>query len=108
MNGVASYTVPLRLADLPAMLSIIIPAEEKTNIYVLQLEKSRGRDFHMNGAGMLFVSLRGVNLGFSPNLGCSGVNAIIFSRKPKPTAIIIVNFSGCVSRTLKKITCHLV
>ena len=108
MNGVASYTVPLRLADLPAMLSIIIPAEEKTNIYVLQLEKSRGRDFHMKGAGMLLVSLRGVNLGFWPNLGCSGENAIIFSRKPKPSAIIILNFFGCVSRTLKKITCRLV
>ena len=26
MNGVASYTTPLRLADFPAILSIIIPA----------------------------------------------------------------------------------
>lgn len=74
----------------------------------LAVRESRGRDFHMNGAGMLFVSLRGVNLGFWPNLGCSGVNAIIFSCKPKPSAIIILNFFGCVSRTLKKITCHLV
>ena len=83
MNGVASYTVPLRLADLPAMLSIIIPAEEKTNIYVLLLEKSRGH-FHMKGAGMLFVSFREVNLGFWSHLGCSGQNAIVFRRKPKP------------------------
>ena len=106
MNGVASYTVPLRLADLPAMLSIIIPAEEKTNIYVLLLEKSRGH-FHMKGAGMLFVSLREVNLGFWSPLGCSGQNAIIFSRKPKPSAIIL-HFFCCVSRTLNKIICHLV
>ena len=107
MKGVASYTAPLRLADLPAMLSIIIPAEEKTNIYVLLLEKSRGNS-HMKGARILVVWLRGVNFGFWSHLGCSGQNAIIFSRKPKPSAIIILNFFGCVSRTLKKITCHLV
>ena len=82
MNGVASYTAPLRLADLPAMLSIIIPAEERTKIHVLQL--GRSQESHMKGAGMLFVSLRGVNLGFWSHLGCSGQNAIIFSRKPKP------------------------
>ena len=80
MNGVASYTVPLRLADLPAMLSIIIPAEEKTNIYVLLLEKSRGNS-HMKGARMLVVSLSGVNFGFWSHLGCSGQKAITFSRK---------------------------
>ena len=100
MNGVASYTAPLRLADLPAMLSIIIPAEEKTNIYVLLLEKSRGSP-HMKGARILVVSLKGVNFGFWSYLGCSGQNAIIFSRKPKPPAIILIFFS-CVSRTLKK------
>ena len=104
MNGVASYTAPLRLADLPAMLSIIIPAEEKTNIYVLLLEKSRG-DSHMKGARMLVASLRGVNFGFRSHLGYSGQNAIIFSRKPKPSARIL-NLFGCVSRTLKKIICR--
>ena len=34
---------------------------------------------HMNGMGMLVVSLKGVNVGFWPHLGCSGQNAIIFS-----------------------------
>ena len=102
MNGVASYTVPLRLADLPAMLSIIIPAEEKTNIYVLLLAKSRGES-HMKGATMLVASLRGVNFGFWSHFRCSGRNTIIFSRKPKPSAIIL-NFFGCVSRTLKKLS----
>ena len=29
--------------------------------------------------GMLVVSLKGVNFGFWPHLGCSGQNAIIFS-----------------------------
>ena len=36
-------------------------------------------DSHMSGAGMLAVSLRGVNFGFWSHLGCSGQNAIIFS-----------------------------
>ena len=37
--------------------------------------------FHMKGAGMLVVSLRGVNFGFWSHLGCSGLIAIIFSRQ---------------------------
>jgi len=36
---------------------------------------------HMKGEGMLVVSLRGVNFGFWSHLGCSGQNAIIFSRE---------------------------
>ena len=35
----------------------------------------------MKGMGMLVVSLRGVNFGFWPHLGCSGQNAITFSRE---------------------------
>ena len=35
---------------------------------------------HMKGVGMLVVSLRGVNFGFWSHLGCSGQQAIIFSR----------------------------
>ena len=35
----------------------------------------------MKGAGMLVVSLRGVNLGFWSLLGYSGQNAILFSRE---------------------------
>ena len=35
----------------------------------------------MKEAGMLVVSVRGVNLGFWSQLGRSGQNAIIFSRK---------------------------
>ena len=31
--------------------------------------------------GMLVVSLRGINFGFWSHLGCSGQNAIIFSRE---------------------------
>ena len=40
-----------------------------------------GGGSHMNGAGMLVVSLRGVNFGFWSHLGCSGKNPIIFSRE---------------------------
>ena len=35
----------------------------------------------MKGAGMLVVSLRGVNFGFWSQLGCSGQIAIIFVRE---------------------------
>ena len=35
----------------------------------------------MKGVGMLVVSLRGVNFAFWSHLGCSGQNAIIFSRE---------------------------
>ena len=40
-----------------------------------------GGDYHMKGAGMLVVSITGVNFGFWSYLGCSGQNAIILSRK---------------------------
>ena len=36
---------------------------------------------HMKGAGMLIISLRGVNFRFWSPLGCSGQNTIIFSHK---------------------------
>ena len=36
---------------------------------------------HMKVVGMLVVSLRDVNFGFWSHLGCSGQNAIIFSRE---------------------------
>ena len=35
----------------------------------------------MIGVGMLVVSLRAVNFGYRSHLGCSGQNAIIFSRE---------------------------
>ena len=38
-------------------------------------------DPHVKGVGMLVVSLSGVNFGFWSHLGCSGQNAIIFSRE---------------------------
>ena len=39
------------------------------------------RDSHMEQTGMLVVSLRGVNLGFSSCLGCSGHSTNILSRQ---------------------------
>ena len=35
----------------------------------------------LKGVGMLVISLRDVNFGFWSHLGCSGQNAIIFSRE---------------------------
>ena len=35
----------------------------------------------MKGVGMLVFSLRDVNFGFCSHLGCSGQNAMIFSRE---------------------------
>ena len=40
-----------------------------------------GETPHMKRVGMLVVSLRGVNFGCWSHLGCSGQNAIIFSRE---------------------------
>ena len=42
---------------------------------------ARGGDSYMKGAGMLVVSLRGVNFRFWSPLGCSGQNTVIFSCK---------------------------
>ena len=36
---------------------------------------------HKKGVGMLVVSLRGLDFGFRSHLGCSGQNAITFSRE---------------------------
>ena len=43
-------------------------------------EPPGGEGSHMKVAGMLVVSLRGVNFGLWSHLGCSGQNAIIVSR----------------------------
>ena len=45
------------------------------------MPRGGGRLPYGKGAGMLVVSLRGVNFGFWSHLGCSGQNANIFSRK---------------------------
>ena len=50
---------------------------------------------HMKGVGMLVVSLRGVNFGFWSHLGCSGQNAIIFSREGL--------VQGCTRKNIKNI-----
>ena len=47
----------------------------------------------MKGAGMIVVSLRGVNFRFWSRLGCSGQNTIIFSRK--------VSFRDALAEILK-------
>ena len=47
----------------------------------------------MKGAGMLVMSLRGVNFGFWSHLGCSEQNAIIFSREGL--------IDGCTRGTIK-------
>ena len=52
----------------------------KQNIQTKGLFPRGGGTPHMKGVGMLVVSLRGVNFGFWSHLGCSGQNAIIFSR----------------------------
>ena len=49
----------------------------------------------MKGAGMLVVSLRGVNFRFLSRLVCSEQNTIIFSRKGL--------FQGCNRRNIKKL-----
>ena len=52
---------------------------ENENWIFVKIDVERGEvDSHMKGAGMLVVSLRGVNFGFWSHFGCSGQNAIIF------------------------------
>ena len=47
----------------------------------IELWEHRGGTRHIKGVGMLVVSLRGLNFGVWSHLGCSGQNAIIFSRE---------------------------
>ena len=50
--------------------------------YQVWIIVARGRDMKvMKVMGTLVVSLKGVNFGFWSHLGCSGQNAIIFSRE---------------------------
>ena len=54
------------------------------DLYIVQyrcLKPGEGGGPHIKGVGMLVVSLRGINFGFWSHLGCSGQNAIIFSRE---------------------------
>ena len=46
-------------------------------------EPPGGEGSHMKVAGMLVVSLRGVNFGLWSHLGCSGQNAITRSRNSR-------------------------
>ena len=55
--------------------------EKPHKIAINRLVDPRGGTPQMKGVGMLVVSLRGVNFGFWSHLGCSGQNAIIFSRE---------------------------
>ena len=47
----------------------------------------------MKQVGMFVISLRGVNLGFWPHLGCSGQNAIVFRHEGL--------VEGCTWRNIK-------
>ena len=49
--------------------------------YVIAMKPGGGGTPHLKVVRMLVVSLRGVNFGFWSHLGCSGQNAIIFSRE---------------------------
>ena len=52
-----------------------------------------GGNSHVKAAGMLVVSLWGVNFGFWSHLGCCGQNAIIFSHEGL--------VEGCTRRNIK-------
>ena len=53
--------------------------DKEIQVRVLNMNVPPGEDSRTKGAGMIVVSLRGVNFGFWSHLGCSGQNAIIFS-----------------------------
>ena len=60
----------LYLLGRPKLLSSTVDLDGRT-LHVPNLKKYGG-DSHMKAAGMLFVSLRGVNFRFWYRLGCSG------------------------------------
>ena len=72
---VAFYKVPLRSTLFITTTTLI------ANQPCSKPGGGTGGDFHLIGAGMLVVSLRGVNFRFWSRLGCSGQNTIIFNRK---------------------------
>ena len=57
-----------------------------------------GKESHMKAAGMLVVSLRGVNFALWSHLGCSGQYAIILSRKGLCEC--------CTQRNIKKLNIY--
>ena len=66
----------------PCVRSSMKVNEWSRNIeYQLRYKWPVGETPHMKLEGMFVVSLRGVNFGFWSHLGCSGQNAIIFSRE---------------------------
>ena len=56
-------------------------AAKTANEVIFESPAGEGETPDMKVVGMLVVSLRGVNFGFWSHLGCSGQNAIIFSRE---------------------------
>ena len=70
---------------LPLMTRILRSLSEWNTMtnrdHLSKLFPMRGTPIIMKGVGMLVVSLRGLNFGFWSHLGCSGQNAITFSRE---------------------------
>ena len=75
-------TKVLKRVVLSAINSVGTSQDEKMDRFCYHVPReSREGDSHMEWAGMLVVSLRGVNFGFWSRLGCCGQNVIIFSRQ---------------------------
>ena len=66
------------LATFPLQIAMIVMGKF---IHFQLRVKNTGGAPRMKVVGMLVVSLRGINFGFWSHLGCSGQNAIIFSRE---------------------------
>ena len=62
-------------------ISLVVFMSNITANHTITYTNSVRGDSQIKGAGMLVVSLRGVNFRFWSRLGCSGQNTIIFSRK---------------------------
>ena len=76
-NNLAACQLPMRSKERTGK----IDSAARTGGRNLRPVGGGGGTPHMKGTGMLVVSLRGVNFGFWSHLGCSGENAIIFSRE---------------------------
>ena len=68
------------LATFPLQIAMIVMG--KFIHFQLRVKNTRGGGTpRMKVVEMLVISLRGINFGFWSHLGCSGQNAIIFSRE---------------------------
>ena len=76
------YRICIRNVNISENIALISKTSNLfCNIAAKRVENSGGGTPHKKGVGVLVVSLRDLHFGFRSHLGCSGQNAITFSRE---------------------------